>query len=195
MFRRSVATTAVLLALTVTAQAQDAPGWQVRGRGLLIAPIASSEPTGLDVKAAAVAEIDITRYLGRNLALELVLGTASHEVTGAAGASLGSATILPPTLMLQYRFVPEGGFQPYLGVGGNMTVFYDKSGDLVDLDLTTSVGYAFQLGADFELPGGAFFNLDAKYVSVTTDVKSGATKAYDLKINPLLIAVGIGFRM
>lgn len=198
MFRRTLGAFVAMIALTATASAQDAPTWQIRGRGLLIAPQASSEPAGLDVKAAAVAEIDITRYFGRNFALELVLGTASHEVTSTTGnvtTSLGSAAILPPTLTLQYRFLPEGTFQPYIGAGGNMTIFYDKTGSLADLDLSTSIGYAFQGGADIALGGSAWFNLDFKYVGLKTEVKSGNTKAYDLTINPLLIAVGVGIRL
>lgn len=198
MFRRVLGAAVALIALSATASAQDAPLWQIRGRGLLILPQASSTPNGLDVKANAVAEIDITRYFGRNFAFELVLGTSSHEVTSTTGnttTSLGSAAILPPTLTLQYRFLPEGKVQPYVGAGGNMTIFYDKTGSLAALDLSTSIGYAFQGGADIALGGSAWFNLDVKYVGLNTDVKSGSTKAYDLKINPLLIAVGVGIRL
>ncbi|MEZ4455137.1 MAG: OmpW family outer membrane protein [Gemmatimonadales bacterium] len=186
-----------LVVLVSSASAQD-HAWQIRTRGLLIAPIASSTPTGLDVKANAVAEVDITRFVGRNFAFELVLGTSSQEVTATSGnttTSLGMVSHLPPTLTFQYRPVPTGSFQPYLGAGGNLTYFYAKSGDLEGLDLTTSIGYALQGGADFAIGGNAYFNLDVKYVNIQTDVKSGSTKAYDLKINPLLIGLGFGIRL
>jgi len=197
MLRRCLVGLAALALVAGTASAQD-PGWQIRTRGLLIAPLASSEPTGLDVKANAVAEIDITRYLGKSFALELVLGTAAHEVTSTTGnttTSLGAVAHLPPTLMFQFRPTPEGSFQPYLGAGGNLTIFYQKTGGLEDLDLSSSIGYAFQAGADVPLGGSTFFNLDVKYVYIATDVKSGSTKLYDLKISPLLIAVGVGVRL
>ncbi|MGE0440468.1 MAG: OmpW family protein [Gemmatimonadales bacterium] len=186
-----------LAVLVSSASAQDHP-WQIRTRGLLIAPIASSTPTGLDVKANAVAEVDITRFVGRNFSFELVLGTSSQEVTATSGnttTSLGMVSHLPPTLTFQYRPVPTGSFQPYLGAGGNLTYFYAKSGDLEALDLTTSIGYALQAGADIAVGGNAYFNLDVKYVNIQTDVKSGSTKAYDLKINPLLIGLGFGIRL
>jgi len=198
MLRRCLAGSAALLTLATLAQAQDTPGWQIRTRGLLIAPIASSKPTGLDVKANAVAEIDITRYLGQNFAMELVLGTSSQEVTSRSGStttSLGAVSHLPPTLTLQFRPIPNGTFQPYIGAGANLTIFYIKTGALKDHDLSTSVGYAFQAGADIPLGGKAFFNLDVKYVGINTDVKSGTSKVYDLKINPLLIGVGVGLRL
>jgi outer membrane protein len=198
MFPRRLAATATLLAIAATASAQDSPQWQIRTRGLLVAPIASSTPKALDVKANAVAEIDITRYLGKQFALELVLGTSSQEVTSTTGTtttSLGMVSHLPPTLTFQFRPVASGNFQPYLGVGGNMTIFYIKTGGLKALDLSTSVGPAFQAGADIPLGGSTFLNFDVKYVGIATDVKSGNTKAFDLKINPLLIGIGVGVRL
>lgn len=192
-----LASTALLLVSVSTAMAQDR-AWQVRARGVAVAPIASSEPTGLDVKANAVAEVDITRFLGRNFALELVLATSSQEVTSTTGntvTSLGMVAHLPPTLIFQFRPVPTGAFQPYLGAGGNLTIFYLKTGSLEALDLSTSVGYAFQGGADIRIGGDFYLNLDLKYVNIETEVKSGATRAYDLKINPLLIGLGVGIRL
>jgi outer membrane protein len=59
----------------------------------------------------------------------------------------------------------------------------------------SGAGTAVQGGADFALSGSAYFNLDVKNINIKTDVKSGATKAYDLKINPLLIGVGVGIRL
>lgn len=180
-----------------TAHAQDA-GWMIRARALLVAPNAKSTPAGLDVKADAVAEVDITRYLNKNFALELVLGTATQEVTAKATngtvTSLGSASHLPPTLVLQFHPVATGPARPYLGLGGNMTIFYAKSGGLDALKLSTSLGWAAQGGIDFKITDKAFFNVDFKYVAIKTDVKSGSTKAYELKINPLLIGVGFGHR-
>ncbi len=197
---RRVAVTASLLVfgLAASASSQQAPGWQIRTRGLLIAPIASSTPKALDVKANAVAEIDITKYVGKQFAFELVLGTSSQEVTSTTGStttSLGMVSHLPPTLTFQFRPVTSGQFPPYLGVGGNLTIFYIKTGALKALDLTTSVGPAFQAGFDVPLGGSTFFNLDVKYVGIATDVKSGNTKAFDLKINPLLIGLGVGVRL
>jgi len=184
------------LSLTITTlplQAQQDHPWLIRARGIVIAPDASSEPAGLDVKADAVAEIDITRTLNRYLSLELVLATASQEVKSGS-TSLGSVNHLPPTLLLQLHPVEHGAVQPYVGAGGNLTVFYNKSGALENFDLDTSVNWAVQAGADFPISERALFNIDGKYVRITTDVKSGGTTAFDLKINPFVIGAGFGYR-
>jgi len=47
---------------------------------------------------------------------------------------LGSVWLLPPTLTLQYHFMPEGQISPYVGGAGlHMTLFYneDTPGDVV----------------------------------------------------------------
>ncbi len=184
----------ILAALIPTlAAAQDESRWLVRGRGIVVAPDASSKPAGLDVKADATVEIDITRYLSPLLSLELVLATASQEVT-AGGTSLGSVNHLPPTLLLQVHPIREGPVQPYLGAGGNLTIFYARSGGLEALDLSTSLGWAIQGGVDFPLGRRSLLNLDLKYVSIQTDVESGGNKLYELEINPWVIGAGLGYR-
>lgn len=183
-----------LLAVTSSAAAQrTANPWTVRTRAIAIVPDASSVPAGLDVKAAATLEVDISRRLNDYLSVELILATASHEVT-AGTASLGSVTHVPPTLLLQFFPVQRGSVRPYIGAGGNMTLFVDRSGDLADLDLTTSFGWAAQAGVDVAIAPRAVFNLDAKYVRIATDVRSGGTTAYELDINPFVLGVGVGYR-
>lgn len=173
--------------------AQDEARWLIRGRGIVVAPVASSKPSGLDVKADATVEIDITRYLSPLLSVELALATASQEVT-AGGNSLGSVNHLPPTLLLQIHPLREGVFRPYLGAGGNLTIFYARSGGLEDLDLSTSLGWALQGGVDVNVGARSVFNVDLKYVKIETEVESSGSKIYDLEINPWVIGAGLGYR-
>jgi outer membrane protein len=190
-----VLTLALILALQfpATAAAQADGQWLVRGRGIVIAPDASSKPAGLDVKADATIEIDITRHLTPLLSLELVLATASQEVT-AGGTSLGSVNHLPPTLLLQVHPIREGPVQPYLGAGGNLTIFYARSGGLEALNLSTSLGWAVQGGVDIPVGRRSIINLDLKYVNIQTEVESGGSKLYELEINPWVIGAGLGYR-
>lgn len=189
---------ALSLAAPALLQAQSDHPWTIRTRGIFISPDASSKPSGLDVKADATIEVDISRQINSFLSVELVLATASQEVTAPAAVapsgSLGSVNHLPPTLLLQLHPVTRGTVLPYLGAGGNLTYFYAKSGGLEDLKLSTSLGYAFQAGVDFAITERALFNLDAKYVNIETDVKSGSTKLFHLKVNPFVIGVGLGYR-
>lgn len=183
----------LLVAAVSTAQAQVEHPWLIRARGVVIAPNASSNKgTNLDVTTNATIEVDINRYLTRNISLELILATSGHEVKSGS-ASAGSVNVLPPTLLLQFRPATEG-ISPYVGAGGNLTYFYGKSGGLDNLDLSTSFGWAVQAGIDVPLGGRGVFNIDGKYVRIATDVESSGTNVAHLKINPLVIGAGFGYR-
>ena len=180
-----------------TLAAQNANPWLIRARGVALVPDASSSPSGLDVKANGTAEIDITRFLNRSFALELILASSGHEVTsrGTGGeTSLGAVNVLPPTLLLQYHLLPEGQVRPYIGAGGNLTFFYTKTGDLEPLDLDPSASWAVQVGFDFPVSARGVFNIDAKYVDLSTDVESNGAKLFKLDVNPFIIGIGFGYR-
>ncbi len=112
---------------------------------------------------------------------------------------------LPPTLTLQYHFIPSGKFRPYVGFGVNWTVFYseDASSALTtaigptSVSLDDSFGWAAQAGADIDLSKRFFLNIDVKYIDIdtTATLRTGAlVNTVDVDIDPLVVGVGIGFR-
>lgn len=183
----------LLASSSLLAQSRPEHPWLIRARGVAIVPDASSSPAGLDVESDGTVELDISYAFHRLFSFELVLASAAQEVTGPTG-SLGAVNHLPPTLLLQFHPISTGIVRPYLGGGGNVTYFYNKSGALEDFDLDTSVGWAAQAGVDFALNRRAVFNIDAKYVKIGTDVKSNGAQLFDLDIDPVVIGVGFGYR-
>ena len=163
-----------------------------------IAPDASSSIPGLDVKDQWAPELDFTYFITKNWTTELILATARHEVT-LNGTSLGKISVLPPTLTLQYRFSELGAFQPYLGGGLNLTWFYNDglqlpNGTKLSVD-STSIGGALQGGFDYEFTKNWVVNLDVKYIWMSTDVSlPGGTNLTNLKINPWVYGIGIGYK-
>jgi len=187
-----------LLAGTLTTGlAQAAQGdWLMRARIINIDPDASSSALNLDVNSKVAPELDFSYFLTNNLALELILATREHDVTSNA-APVGSVSLLPPTLTLQYHFAPTGNVRPYIGAGLNYTRFYDiKLGNGTLTVDRSSFGPALQLGVDIQLNKRFFLNLDLKKIWIDTDVKAVGTGALaaNLKINPVIFGVGIGTR-
>ena len=184
---------AATLALPATANAQD---WLVRVRAIDVVPNASSSLDGLDVKGQWAPELDFSYFFTKNFAAELILATTRHEVT-LNGNSLGKVSVLPPTLTLQYHFTELGAFKPYVGAGLNLTWFYKndlKAGNTpLDVD-STSVGGAVQAGLDYEFQKNWYFNLDYKYIWMSTDVKAGGVTLTNLKLNPSVVGIGVGYR-
>lgn len=196
MKRWSWLAAALAVLMTNTAVHAAEGDWLVRARAININPDASSSALNLDVDTRNTPELDFSRFLTNNLALELILATQKHDVT-AGGIPVGSVKHLPPTLLLQYHFMPEGAFRPYVGAGLNYTRFYDINlgGGTLTVD-KSSWGGALQAGFDVPINKTFFLNFDVKKIWIDTDVKvvaSGATAA-NLKINPLIIGVGVGMK-
>jgi outer membrane protein len=207
----------VLVALVVlVAPAVGEPGeWIGRVRAINIAPNDSSDTildtgTEVTVDSQATLEIDLTYMLNDSWGIEVIAATAEHDLAtskGAlGGADAGSVWVLPPTVTLQYHFATDGGWHPYLGAGVNFTLFYsyDLSDDLAglgvtDVDFDESFGLAGNLGVDIDLSERWLFNLDVKYIMISTDaslkVEGGDTLAeVSVDIDPWVFGVGIGYR-
>lgn len=153
-------------------------------------------------------ELDITYFFTPNIAAELILTYPQKHDVKLGSVDIGSVKHLPPTLTLQYHFIPDGTIRPYVGAGINYTHFSDvelNAAPAVGTDAplrvdTGSYGLAAQVGVDFKVAPNWFVNLDAKYVQIEAAdirVKSGAlagTHVTDLTVNPWLLSVGAGYR-
>lgn len=176
-------------------QAKEGP-FLVRVRALYMSVDNGNNPD-IDLKADSkwFPEIDISYFFTPHIAAELVLTYPQRHDLTLGGADIGSVKHLPPTLMLQYHFAPEATFRPYVGIGLNYTHFWDNDIDVPGVTIdSSSVGLAFQVGADYKLGNGWFLNADIKYVDIDADVKAGGTKLTTLEVDPWLYSVGIGYR-
>jgi outer membrane protein len=113
---------------------------------------------------------------------------------------------LPPTFSLQYHFLPDATFQPFVGVGFNWTTFFSTKvtedftnlTGVTDVDLDDSFGLALQLGADWMLGDRWLLNLDLRWINIESDltVSDGTDSegAGTVKIDPYVYAINLGYR-
>ncbi len=156
-----------------------------------------------------IPELDISYYVTKNIALELILALGTkHDVNihkngdvGQAYAgkyALGEVNLLPPTLTAQWHFMPDQTFDPYVGAGINYTIFMDNGlrFDPANLPIRIerdSFGPALQAGFDINLKDGWLINADVKKLWIDTDVKfKGIGKIDELDIDPWVVGIGIG---
>jgi len=172
----------------------------IRGRVLGVVPDEDVDSNTLagegEIDNDVIPEVDFSYFVTDNIALELIAGTSKHDVTWSDGKDLGSVRLLPPTLTLQYHFMPESRWSPYVGAGVNYTFFYDsKPGEFNSVKYDDGFGYAFQAGFDYAISGPWSLNVDVKKIYLETDVSvnNGGVKA-DANIDPWLFGVGIGYR-
>ena len=172
----------------------------IRGRVLGVVPDEDVDSNTLPgegkIDNDVIPELDFSYFVTNNIALELIAGTSKHDVTWNDGKDLGSVRLLPPTLTLQYHFMPESRWSPYVGAGINYTFFYDsKPGQFNSVKYDDGFGYAFQAGFDYAISGPWSLNVDVKKIFLDTDVSvnHGAVNA-DADIDPWLFGVGVGYR-
>ncbi|HDY85909.1 hypothetical protein LCGC14_0883120 [marine sediment metagenome] len=202
------------------AMAYEAGDWLIRGRIINVNPNDDSGTLtvngvdqgtkGVSVNSDTVPELDITYMIDKNWGMELILGYSNHTVKGEKSwSSLGDVIdtkVLPPTLTLQYHFMPDSTIRPYVGAGINYTYFFDEkvpsssalsqSGDTVKLD--SSWGLAAQAGVDVAINEDWFVNFDVKYIDIDTTAHfkrtAAGTAKIDADIDPIVWGIGIGRR-
>jgi outer membrane protein len=196
--KKQIIAAAVLMALgtgVAMAQASKEGPWMVRVRAVNL-DMANKNGTvvaGLNVNDKTIPEVDISYFLDKNIALELVLTVPQKQDVRIGGATLGTFKHLPPTLLVQYHW-DMGSFKPYVGAGVNFTKISSvKLPAPLSLE-GHSTGLAVQAGVDIPMGNGMYFNFDVKKVQIRTDVFSAGTSLGTLKLDPLLVGVGIGWR-
>ena len=201
-FVMAVASIAALAGTGASAQQAAEGNWMVRVRALNMQPQnKSTDPTGtlgsntIHVADKTFPEIDISYFFTKNIASELILTyPQKHDVT-LNGTKIGSFKHLPPTLTLQYHFLPDAQFRPYVGAGINYTRISDVNllngaGSLKN----SSWGGALQVGFDVKVGQNSYINFDIKKVYIKTDVSVSGNKVSTLNVDPLLIGVGYGMK-
>lgn len=184
------------------AQQVQEGSWLVRVRVAHLDPANKSDPVGgvgaanrLTVDSRTIPELDITYFFTPNWATELVLTYSQKQRVALDGNDIGSFKHLPPTLTLQYHFTPEKRFSPYVGAGINYTRISSVNllNGAADLE-SSSVGPAIQAGIDYKIDRNWSLNLDVKKIHIRSDVNTAAGTISQVRIDPWLIGVGIGYR-
>ena len=134
---------ASLLGGAVSTQAYEEGDWIVRVGATTVAPNESSDdivlPTSPPTVLKGVTVSDDTQLgligaymLTDTVGIELLASTPFEHDISVRGTSIdaGTAKQLPPTLSLQwYPRGDQSGWQPYLGMGINYTIFFDEEVD------------------------------------------------------------------
>lgn len=188
--------------------------------GVIAAPVAQADDTGLMVRARAVhisfdnanndglsgieakdrwiPEVDFSYFFTKNIAAELVLTYPQTVDILSNGTQIGKIKALPPSLMAQYHFTDLGAFKPYVGLGLNYTLFMSRDNILNGAATVdqSSFGLAAQVGFDYMFTKNLGLNVDVKYIQMETDVKLTAdgTKLGTLGLNPITAGVGVTYK-
>jgi len=198
-----------LLDMNASLIGKEAGTFMIRARALGVIPEDNSSSISaigghVTATAQAAPEVDFSYFLTDNVALELIAASTRHNVkatgTAVGDIDVGSVWALPPTLTLQYHFLPHSAFSPYVGVGLNVTFWYGESAanpPVTHFHVGTGVGPALQAGVDYNIAGHWFLNADVKQIFLNTDAHIdalGTTVKARTALDPLVVGMGIGYR-
>lgn len=186
-----------------TAQAYEAGDWLLRGGIYGVFP----KSDNLTLESGAKLDVDdgysfgftITYMATPNIGIELLAAWPfSHDISLSGAGTVGETKQLPPTLSVQYHFLPTSNVRPYAGLGLNYTTFFDTDAKGVlqgdSLKLEDSWGVAVQLGIDIDVAPNWFVNADLRYIDIETDAKLNGAKLGTVEIDPVVFGLNIGVR-
>lgn len=196
----TVAAVALAAGWSGAATAHGQGDWLVRVGATLVDPKSNNHPV-VSVDDDIKPGLTVAYMLTDQFAVEL-LGAwpFEHDIKlNDDGSKVGSTKHLPPTLSLQYHFLPGAQFQPYVGAGANFTTFFSEktTGALAgsDLSLGSSFGWAVQAGADIMFDDNWFLNVDVRRIRIRTNATlDGASLGEKVAIDPMVYSVKVGWR-
>lgn len=149
-------------------------------------------------------------FFASNVAAELSLGfnvlrTKNNSLKNVAynyggnPADVGKRKdlyMIPLTVTGQYHIAPFGAIRPYVGVGYHGAYMFSKSKGCT---VKNGHGAVLQIGVDLYAKDDTLINLDVRqyFLKTTVDYKNSLIKqpiSSKVRFNPLMIAVGIGYR-
>ena len=209
---------------SVMVQAYEKGDFVLRLGAVNVDPDSDSSPINLPGVPTLHAEVDDDTQFGiipmymvtDHVGIELLTATPfEHNISlHGKGVNLdaGSTKHLPPTLTAQWY--PRGGksgWQPFVGIGVNYTIFFDEDtdkeldetlnailgADQVDLDLDNSFGLAAQAGVDIPFAKNWAVSFEVWYIDISTNatVKTDVGNVhFKTDIDPFVYHIGIAHR-
>lgn len=183
-------------------RAAVAGDWVVRGGLHHIEPSSDNGQAAgmdLDIGSNTRPSVSLTWMASDRVGVE-VLGAVPfrHKVDLKGVGNVGSTRHLPPTVSVQYHFLPGAMIQPYASVGLNYTRFFHTrtTGALSGskLKLEDSWGLAGQVGVDVPLSERWLVGADVRHMDIDSDVKLDGAKVGKANIDPWAYGLYVGYR-
>ena len=143
-----------------------------------------------------------------DISLDATISDGVDTMSGSV--PFGEVEHLPPTFSIQYHFLPQAKFQPFVGLGVNYTTFLTEDLDqgiveagIVDYSLDDSIGVAVQAGADWMINDNWLINFDLRWINIESDLTATVDDGFNpaataglgtVKIDPLVLAINVGYR-
>lgn len=203
MRRVFLALASALAAGMPLAHAEAEQDWELKIGGHVVDPKSDNGTLAAgalrtNVGDSASPTITLEYYATPNLGIELLAALPFEHDVKLNGAKAATVKQLPPTLSVQWHFLPHEKFDPFVGVGLNFTRFFsiDEKGPLAgtQLELADSWGVAAHAGVEYAIDSRWSLTVDARWIKLSTDAKVNGAKVGTVDIDPIVYGFAVGYR-
>jgi outer membrane protein len=167
--------------------------------------------TKTDVDSDTKPRFAVAYMVTDNIAAELDLGLPyKHNLYGAGAiqgtGKLGTSEVLPPTVFIQYRFLPANSmFRPYAGLGityamfqkergsGQLTAILNTGGPGATFKLDDKWGVSYQIGGTVKINEKWFVDASVIKTKLKTTAHYSTGQTQNVRLDPLAVNVSIGY--
>jgi outer membrane protein len=195
---------AILVAImTAVAQAQIEDPWVIKVGAHDVNPKSDNGTLAggalaVDVGSSLRPSAMLEYLLTRNIGIELLAAWPFEHNVKLNGVDAAQTRQLPPTLSLQYHFLPQTSLSPFVGVGLNFTRFFNvnERGPLTGTDLTlgNSWGFAAHGGLDWRINEQWLAGVDLRWIVIDTTARVNGVKVGTVNVDPLVYGAYVGYR-
>jgi outer membrane protein len=217
MARSKAAAIAILVLACGNVLAQTDGTWSVKGGYNQFFPqVKSGTITGVpggkvDVGDGGAPFASLSYVFSDSVSAELAFGVPPKLDIGGRGTieqagKIADAKVWSPILMLQYRFGrPDTVFRPYIGVGGTYVKFTSVNttpilsmltnpGGTTSAAIDNAWGAVAQIGAMYSLNAHWFIDGSIVPMRVKTTARLSTGQTVDVKVDPVLVNLALGYR-
>lgn len=184
--------------LSPVAQAAGDSSWMVRGGISQIEPASDNGQLSvgnIEVDRQVGPSLNVAYYFTPNWAIDVLGALPFKHDFSINGTKAGTTKHLPPTVTLQYHFLPEASIQPYAGVGLNYTFFMqEKLNSGNKLKLENSLGLTAQVGVDIPINSRWRVGVDARFIDIDARAKVDGQAIGEINIDPFVYSINLGYR-
>jgi outer membrane protein len=184
------------------AHAESSDAWVIRVGGAVVAPKGNNGTLAgarAEVSSSTRPTIDLEYMFTPNWGVDVLGATPFlHDVKLEGLGTVARTKQLPPTFGINYHFMPDAAWSPFLGAGVNYTNFFGThaTGALYgnSVSIANSWGGAVRAGFDMKISDKWLATVDVRWADIESDVKVNGAKVGTAKIDPVVFGASIGYR-
>ncbi len=133
-----------------------------------------------------------------NIGIELLAAWPFQHIVKLNGTEAAVTRQLPPTLSLQYHFLPQAPISPFVGVGLNFTRFFNVEergpAQRHGPDTRKFLGFCSTRGSGLPARAPVAAGVDLRWIDIDTTARVNGAKVATVNIDPLVYGAYVGYR-